>query len=67
MELQKIVDGKCPNCDEELKQLRWFAETEADECGVYVVYIGRCPHCYEEIEYEFGYKTDPDEPLRHEY
>jgi hypothetical protein len=60
---------KCPNCHKKLrkKDLKWFAEVDYDVTGAYVIYVGRCPDCYEEIETKFGYKTDPDEPLRHEW
>jgi len=60
---------ECPNCEKKWKrkQLRWYAETEADEAGVYVVYNGYTPCCYEPVDYEFGYETDPEEPLRHEF
>jgi len=59
---------KCPSCETKFDRrlLRWFASTDADEGGVYVVYYAHCPFCGQEVESKFGYETTPDEPLRHE-
>jgi len=60
---------KCPDCDVKFdkRKLKWIASTDADEGGVYVVYVGYCPFCYAELDEKFGYETSPDEPLRHEW
>jgi len=73
-------DRYCPKCKDERefecracgkiwkrKELVWQPSTDADELGVYVVYLGYTPCCYEIVNVEFGYKTSADEPLRHEW
>ena len=59
---------KCPDCNRQIKKkdLKWYAEIDADEGGVYVIYVGRCPYCLAEVKSEYGYKTTSEEPLRHE-
>lgn len=59
---------KCPSCESNVlrKDIKSFAETDADESGVYVIYVQRCPLCLDEIDHKFGYPTTADEPLRHE-
>ena len=59
---------KCPSCDGKFdkRKLKWMPRTDADEAGVYVVYLGLCPFCHGEIVEKFGYETTPDEPLRYE-
>jgi len=62
------IEVECHNCGQRWKRkdLKWYPETEADEVGVYVVYVGCSPCCHEECAREFGYETDPEDPLRHE-
>jgi len=67
MSKQKMVT--CPNCERRMKleNLKWYAETDADEGGVYVVFVGRCPYCMEELAYGEGYPAPSfEEPLRWE-